>query len=131
MDNEHVPNSDGVKPHLEASCFLCLELFFGTGNLTYAMRHFSPDSFCVDHKVTKQLVEIVCLDLSKEDRQILVEQWAPFFFRANVSGFFLEGQVARLQGHVAEGPAGVFMVLHHLDHHVFRWSSRSQAFTCD
>jgi hypothetical protein len=88
VDNEHVPNSDGVKPHLEASCFLCLELFFGTGNLTYAMRHFSPDSFCVDHKVTKQLVEIVCLDLSKEDRQILVEQWAPFFFGQTSLGSF-------------------------------------------
>ena len=76
MDNEQVPTSDGVKPQLGASGFFCLELFCGTGNLTYAMKHFFPDSFGVDHKVTKQRVKIVCLDLSKEDHQILVEQWA-------------------------------------------------------
>ena len=40
------------------------------------MKHFFPDSFGVDHKVSKQRVKIVCLDLSKEDHQILVEQWA-------------------------------------------------------
>ena len=76
VDNEQVPTSDGVKPQLGASGFFCLELFCGTGNLTYAMKHFFPDSFGVDHKVTKQRVKIVCLDLSKEDHQILVEQWA-------------------------------------------------------
>eukprot|EP00435_Cladocopium_sp_Y103_P010565 s3649_g2.t1 len=44
-------------------------------NLTYAMKHFFPDSFGVDHKVTKQRVKIVCLDLTKSDHQLLVEQW--------------------------------------------------------
>ena len=29
----------------------CMELFCGSGNLTYAMKHFFPDSFGVDHKV--------------------------------------------------------------------------------
>jgi hypothetical protein len=76
VDNEHVSNSDGVKPQLGASGFFCLELFCGTGNLTFAMKHFSPDSFGVDHKVGKQQVKVICLDLSKEDHQCLVEQWA-------------------------------------------------------
>ena len=40
------------------------------------MKHFSPDSFGVDHKVGKQQVKVICLDLSKEDHQCLVEQWA-------------------------------------------------------
>ena len=41
--------------------FFCVELFCGTGNLTYAMKHYFPDSFGVDHKVGKQRVKIVCL----------------------------------------------------------------------
>ena len=40
------------------------------------MKHFFPDSFGIDHKVSKQRVKIICLDLSKEDHQLLVEQWA-------------------------------------------------------
>ena len=40
------------------------------------MKHLFPDRFGVDHKVTKQRVKIVCLDLSKEDHQIPVERWA-------------------------------------------------------
>ena len=40
------------------------------------MKHFFPDSFGIDHKVNKQKVKLVCLDLSKEDHQNLVEQWA-------------------------------------------------------
>ena len=76
MDNEHVTGCDGVRPQLGASGFFCLELFCGSGNLTYAMKHFFPDSFGVDHKVSKQRVKVICLDLSKEDHQILVEQWA-------------------------------------------------------
>ena len=40
------------------------------------MKHFFPDSFGVDHKVSKQKVKVICLDLTKEDHQALVEQWA-------------------------------------------------------
>ena len=65
-----------MKPQLGESGFFCLELFCGTGNLTYAMKHFFPDSFGIDHKVNKQKVKVVCLDLTKEDHQDLVEQWA-------------------------------------------------------
>ena len=50
--------------------------FVVQANLTYAMKHFFPDSFGIDHKVNKQRVKIICLDLSKEDHQQLVEQWA-------------------------------------------------------
>ena len=53
-----------------------MELFCGSGNLTFAMKHFFPDSFGVDHKVGKQRVKIICLDLTKEDHQQLVMQWA-------------------------------------------------------
>ena len=64
-----------MRPEFGAHGFFCVELFCGTGNLTYAMKHFFPDSFGVDHKVTKQRVKVVCLDLTKEDHQQLVEQW--------------------------------------------------------
>ena len=75
MDSEQVTTSDAVRPQFGESGFFCLELFCGTGNLTYAMKHFFPDSFGIDHKVNKQKVKLVCLDLSKEDHQALVEQW--------------------------------------------------------
>ena len=39
------------------------------------MKHFFPDSFGVDHKVGKQRVKTICLDLSVEANQQLVEQW--------------------------------------------------------
>ena len=76
MENDHVTKSDAVRPQFGESGFFCLELFCGTGNLTYAMKHFFPDSFGIDHKVNKQKVKLVCLDLSKPDHQALVEQWA-------------------------------------------------------
>ena len=76
MDSEQVTTSDAVRPQFGEAGFFCLELFCGTGNLTYAMKHFFPDSFGIDHKVNKQKVKLVCLDLSKEDHQALVEQWA-------------------------------------------------------
>eukprot|EP00435_Cladocopium_sp_Y103_P065975 s975_g28.t1 len=70
-------NNDAVRPQFGAGGYFCIELFFcGTGNLTYAMKHFFPDSFGVDHKVNKQKVKVICLDLTKEDHQQLVEQWA-------------------------------------------------------
>ena len=40
LEVEHRSNSDGVKPQLGESGFFCMELFCGTGNLTYAMKHF-------------------------------------------------------------------------------------------
>ena len=76
MDSEYVNKGYDVRPQHGASGFSCIEIFCGTGNLTYAMKHFFPDSFGVDHKVNKQRVKIICLDLSKEDHQLLVEQWA-------------------------------------------------------
>ena len=46
-------------PHLGESGHFCIELFCGSGNLTYAMKHFFPDSFGVDHKVSKQRVKTI------------------------------------------------------------------------
>ena len=43
-------------------------------NLTYAMKHFFPDSF---HKVRRQRVKTNCLNLSVESNQQLVERWCP------------------------------------------------------
>ena len=40
------------------------------------MKHFFPDSFGVDHKVGKQHVKVICLDLTREDHQELIMQWA-------------------------------------------------------
>lgn len=62
-------------PRLGESGYFCIELFCGSGNLTYAMKHVFPDSFGVDHKVSKQRVKTICLDLSIEANQQLVEQW--------------------------------------------------------
>ena len=39
------------------------------------MKHFFPDSFGVDHKVAKQKVRLVCLDLSDTKNQQLVAEW--------------------------------------------------------
>ena len=39
------------------------------------MKHFFPDSFGVDHKVSKQRIKVVCLDLTKADHQKMVEDW--------------------------------------------------------
>ena len=64
-----------MRPEFGAHGFFCVELFCGKGNLTFAMKHFFPDSFGIDHKVTKQRIKVVCLDLTKEDHQQLVEQW--------------------------------------------------------
>ena len=75
MENEQINKDDSVRPQFGANGFFCVELFCGTGNLTYAMKHYFPDSFGVDHKVNKQRVKIVCLDLTREDHQALVEQW--------------------------------------------------------
>jgi hypothetical protein len=76
MDNEHTVKPGDVKPQLGASGYFCMELFCGSGNLTYAMKHFFPDSFGVDHKVGKQRVKVICLDLTREDHQELICQWA-------------------------------------------------------
>ena len=75
MASEHVNKDDSVRPEFGAHGFFCVELFCGTGNLTYAMKHYFPDSFGVDHKVGKQRVKIVCLDLTRQDHQELMEQW--------------------------------------------------------
>ena len=73
--NDRVTNGDGEIPQFGEHGFFCVELFCGSGNLTYAMKHFFPDSFGVDHKVSKQRVKIICLDLTRHDHQTLVEQW--------------------------------------------------------
>ena len=62
MDNEHAEKSTHVKPEFGSSGYFCIELFCGSGNLTFAMKHFFPDSFGVDHKVAKQRVKVICLD---------------------------------------------------------------------
>ena len=60
-----------VTLQLGATGYFCMELFCGSGNLTLAMKHFFPDSFGVDHKVGKQRVKVICLDLTREDHQEL------------------------------------------------------------
>ena len=75
MASEGTGKSPPEVPHLGESGYFCIELFCGSGNLTYAMKHFFPDSFGVDHKVGKQRVKTVCLDLSVEANQRLVEEW--------------------------------------------------------
>ena len=64
-----------MRPHSGESGFFWVELFCGAGNLTYAMKHFFPDSFGVDHKVNKQRIKVVCLDLTKADHQKMVDDW--------------------------------------------------------
>ena len=76
MENERTDVSDNVKPAFGSSGYFCIELFCGSGNLTFAMKHFFPDSFGVDHKVAKQRVKVICLDLTREDHQQLVSSWA-------------------------------------------------------
>ena len=75
MDNERAEKSTHVKPEFGSSGYFCIELFCGSGNLTFAMKHFFPDSFGVDHKVAKQRVKVICLDLTREDHQKLVTGW--------------------------------------------------------
>ena len=75
MDNERAEKSTHVKPEFGSSGYFCIELFCGSGNLTFAMKHFFPDSFGVDHKVAKQRVKVICLDLTREDHQKLVTVW--------------------------------------------------------
>ena len=79
-------------PRLGEAGFYCIELCCGSGNLTFAMKHFFPDSFGIDHKVGKQKVRVICLDLTDEDNQALVEQWA---MDENACGFILECRVVR------------------------------------
>ena len=76
MENEQAADGSPVTPQLGATGYFCMELFCGSGNLTFAMKHFFPDSFGVDHKVGKQRVKVICLDLTREDHQELVTQWA-------------------------------------------------------
>ena len=75
MANEGNNSSQPEVPHLGEAGYFCIELFCGSGNLTYAMKHFFPDRFGVDHKVGKQRVKTICLDLSIDSNQQLVEQW--------------------------------------------------------
>ena len=51
MASEGTGKSQPEVPHLGESGYFCIELFCGSGNLTFAMKHFFPDSFGVDHKV--------------------------------------------------------------------------------
>ena len=76
MENEQAADGSPVTPQLGATGYFCMELSCGSGNLTFAMKHFFPDSFGVDHKVGKQRVKVICLDLTREDHQELVTQWA-------------------------------------------------------
>ena len=75
MANEGTDAEQPEVPRLGEPGYFCIELFCGSGNLTYAMKHFFPDSFGVDHKVGKQRIKTICLDLSVETNQQLVEQW--------------------------------------------------------
>lgn len=59
QENERADSSEHVKPEFGSSGYFCIELFCGSGNLTFAMKHFFPDSFGVDHKVAKQRVKVI------------------------------------------------------------------------
>ena len=73
--DEGTTTSQPDVPRFGEAGYFCIELFCGSGNLTYAMKHFFPDSFGIDHKVSKQRVKTICLDLSLKTNQELVEQW--------------------------------------------------------
>ena len=47
-------------PRLGEADYFCIELFCGSGNLTYPMKHVFPDSFGIDHKVGKRRVNTIC-----------------------------------------------------------------------
>jgi hypothetical protein len=47
-----------VRPQFGVSGYFGVELFCGTGNLTYAMKTFLSVIFGVDHKVNKQRITI-------------------------------------------------------------------------
>ena len=64
MENDVDAKATVDPPRLGEAGFYCIELCCGSGNLTFAMKHFFPDSFGVDHKVGKQRVKVVCLDLT-------------------------------------------------------------------
>ena len=53
--------SASVTPQLGTPGHFCMEFFGGAGNLAYAMKHYFPDSFGVDHKIGNQRIKIVCL----------------------------------------------------------------------
>ncbi len=72
MANEGTEPIQPEVPHLGEAGYFCIELFCGSGNLTYAMKHFFPDSFGVDHRGGKQRVKTIRLDLSVEANQQLV-----------------------------------------------------------
>ena len=76
MENEQTADCIPVTLQLGATGYFCMELFCRSGNLTFAMEHFFPDSFGVDHTVGKQRVKVICLDLTREDHQELVTQCA-------------------------------------------------------
>ena len=65
MASEGTGKSPPAVPHLGESGYFCIGLFCGSGNLTYAMKHFFPDSF-VDHKVGKQRVKTVWILVWKQ-----------------------------------------------------------------
>jgi hypothetical protein len=82
VDNEQVPNLDGVKPQQELLVFLLgINLRYRYPDL--CKKQFS-DSFGVDRKVTKQLMKRVCLGLAKEDHQDLMSS-GPLWGSASVS----------------------------------------------
>ena len=53
MDNDVDATASVEAPRLGEAGFYCVELCCGSGNLTFAMKHFFPDSFGIDHKVGK------------------------------------------------------------------------------
>ena len=58
------------------SGFFCIELFAGTAGLTFAMKHFFKSSFGVDTKTSSAKARVVALDLTDENSQQLVTEWA-------------------------------------------------------
>ena len=87
MENERADSSEHVKPDFGSSGYFCIELFCGSGNLTFAMKHFFPDSFGVDHKVAKQRVKVICLDLTRKDHQALAIDCMGYFRNMLVGAF--------------------------------------------
>ena len=102
-------------PHLGEAGYFCIELFCGSGNLTYAMKHFFPDSFGVDHKVGKQRVKTICLDLSVDSNQQLVELACGCIgaFHVALHHVLVSGGLAEsLMGHLHSEVIGGQMLFH-------------------
>ena len=106
MDNERAEKSTHVKPEFGSNGYFCIELFCDSSNLTFAMKRFFPDCFGVDHKVAKQRVKVICLDLTRES-------WSPAGqLQVSACGCILAYPVGQHRRQGSSGLARSIMVRH-------------------